>query len=85
MGSITLFDGFGKLVFFDSGHTHGGSSSYHVHEVDLSKLTLEDLERLERDSRNNTIELHQWKTKGATTTRDATPDEVEQIERMRNY
>ena len=86
MASITLFNGNGKLVFYDSGHSHGNCGKTHVHEVDLSKLTLEDLEKLERDSRNGWIELHDWKRiPGVMTTRDATPSEIEYINKMLRY
>ena len=86
MGSITLYDEKGKLVFYDSGHTHKKLSSYHVHEVDLSKLTLSDLEKIERDSREGWIDVHDWKSiPGALTERDATSEEIEYIERMRKY
>ena len=84
MSSITLFNGNGKLVFYDAGHPHKGLNDYHVHEVDLSKLTLEQLEKLERDSRNGWIDLHDWKrVKSALTERNATPDEIDYINRMR--
>ena len=83
MASITLFNGNGKLVFYDAGHSHEKSSSYHVHEVDLSKLTMSDLKKLERDSRNGWIELHDWKRiPGAMTTRDATSSEIDYINKM---
>lgn len=85
MASITLFNGSGKLVFYDSGHTHETYGKTHVHEVDLSKLTMSDLEELERQSRNGWIELHDWKRiPGAMTTREATSSEVEYINRMLN-
>ena len=84
MGSITLFQGNGKLVFFDSGHTHKGLSDYHVHEVDLSKLTLGQVEQLEHDSKKGMIALHDWKKiSGALTERNATPEEIKYIDKMR--
>ena len=83
MGSITVFNGSGKLIFYDSGHTHEGCNDYHVHEVDLSKLTMNDLEKLERDSRNGWIELHDWKKiPGALHTRNATQTEIDYINKM---
>lgn len=85
MASITLFQGPDKLVFVDTGHIHGHwkASEVHVHEVDLSKLTISQLEQLERDSRNGWIELHDWKRiPGAVTDRDPTPREVEQLKRF---
>lgn len=86
MGSITLYQDGGKLVFFDSGHTHKGLNSYHVHEIDLSKLTFGQVEQLERDSRNGQIELHELKKiTSALTERNATSDEIEYINKMRNY
>lgn len=86
MGSITLFNSNGKLVFYDSGHPHEGSNSYHVHEVDLSKLTFGQVEKLESESRNGWIDLHDWKRyPDALTTRNATPDEIEYINKMRRY
>lgn len=86
MASITLFNSRGKLVFYDSGHTHGGCGKMHVHEVDLSKLTMDDLEKLERDSRNGWIELHDWKrVPGAMTTREATSSEIDYINKMLKY
>lgn len=86
MGSITLYQDGGKLVFYDSGHTHKGLNDYHVHEVDLSKLTFGEVEQLERDSRNGQIALHSLKSfKYALTERNATPDEIEYIDKMRNF
>lgn len=86
MASITLFNGSGKLIFYDSGHTHGDCGTYHVHEVDLSKLTMNDLEKLERDSRNGWIELHEWKRiPGALYTRNATQSEIDYINKMLKY
>lgn len=86
MGSITLYQDGGKLVFYDSGHTHKGLNDYHVHEIDLSKLTFGEVEQLERDSRNGWIDLHDWKKiTGALTERNATSDEIEYINKMRNF
>ncbi len=84
MASLTLYSGNGKLVFIDTGHPHGSwrADEVHVHEVDLSKLTIGQLEELESESRNGWIELHKWKCiPGAVTDRDPTPHERAQIER----
>ena len=86
MASITLFFGPGKVVFVDTGHAHGhwGPSDIHVHEIDLSKITVADLQKLERDSRNNQIDIHDWKRiPGAVTDRNPTAREIEQLKRYR--
>ena len=85
MASVTLFQGPDKLAFVDTGHPHGNwkASDIHVHEVDLSKLTIAQLEQLERDSRNGWIELHDWKKiPGAVTDRSPTPREEEQLRKF---
>ena len=85
MASVTLFHGPDKLVFVDTGHPHGNwkASEIHVHEVDLSKLTIAQLEELERQSRNGWIELHDWKRiPGAVTDRNPTSREEEQLRKF---
>ena len=84
MASVTLYQGPDKIVFVDTGHAHGDwkASDIHVHEVDLSRLTIGDLEKLERDSRNGWIDVHDWKRiSGAVTDRNPTDREVEQLKR----
>ena len=86
MGYITLYQDKGKLVFYDYGHPHKGLNTYHVHEIDLSKITFEQVEQLERDSRNGWIELHSLKGfEHALTERNATSDEIDYINRMTKY
>ena len=80
MASITIFHGPDKLVFVDIGHPHRSfkANEIHVHEIDLSQITMAQLEELERESRNGTIEYHDWKRiPGAMTDRKPSPYEVE--------
>lgn len=82
MASITLYNENGKLVCLDKGHKHDGMDP-HVHEIDLSKINFEDIEKLERESRNGNIEIWTWKQiPGAVITREPTKFELEQIRRF---
>lgn len=68
-----------KLIFIDTGHPHGRFSAdeIHVHEVDLSKITIGQLEELQRESRNGYIEYHTWKKiSEAVIDREPTADEI---------
>ena len=81
MASLTLYSGRGTIVFLDKGHLHDKMDP-HVHEIDLSKISIADLEKLEQESRNGSIALHTWKkVPGAVTTRRPTSRELEQIEK----
>ena len=82
MASVTIFHGPDKLIFFDTGHPHGKyrADEIHVHELDLSKITLAQLEELESQSRNGMIEYHTWKRiPGAMKDRDPYPYEIDVI------
>lgn len=85
MGRIKSLPHFqnGFLLFYDEGY-HKGIGPYHVHVVDLSKISFGAATELESKGKNGFSDLHELKylVGDAMTTREATEEEARYIRKM---